>query len=72
MGRSGNRGADGSMQVTYDDRCGIPTHDYTTPEYAKYGDTVVAKWEASRGLDPFSYGYNSATPDSYWDSTYAK
>jgi alpha-L-fucosidase len=59
-----NHAAAQGRQVTYDDRCGIPTHDYTTPEYAKYGDTVVAKWEASRGLDPFSYGYNSATPDS--------
>jgi alpha-L-fucosidase len=59
-----NHAARQGKQVTYDDRCGIPTHDYTTPEYAKYGDTVVAKWEASRGLDPFSYGYNSATPDS--------
>jgi alpha-L-fucosidase len=58
-----NHAAQQGKQVTYDDRCGIPTHDYTTPEYAKYGDTVVAKWEASRGLDPFSYGYNSATPD---------
>ncbi len=59
-----NHAAQQGKQVTYDDRCGIPEHDYTTPEYAKYGDTVVAKWEASRGLDPFSYGYNSATPDS--------
>ncbi|MDN3355123.1 alpha-L-fucosidase [Actinomadura sp. DC4] len=59
-----NHAASEGHQVTYDDRCGIPTHDYTTPEYAKYGDTVVAKWEASRGLDPFSYGYNAATPDS--------
>jgi alpha-L-fucosidase len=59
-----NHAAGQGKQVTYDDRCGIPTHDFTTPEYAKYGDTVVAKWEASRGLDPFSYGYNAATPDS--------
>jgi alpha-L-fucosidase len=58
-----NHAARQGDQVTYDDRCGIPTHDYTTPEYAKYGDTVVAKWEASRGLDPRSYGYNAATPD---------
>jgi alpha-L-fucosidase len=50
--------------VTYDDRGGIPTHDYTTPEYTTYANTVVAKWEASRGLDPFSYGYNRATPDA--------
>ncbi|WP_370943019.1 alpha-L-fucosidase [Amycolatopsis sp. cg5] len=52
--------------VTVDDRCGIPTHDFTTPEYATYPDTVVKKWEASRGLDPRSYGYNQATPDSMY------
>ncbi|MCQ4081448.1 alpha-L-fucosidase [Streptomyces sp. RB6PN25] len=50
--------------VTYDNRGGIAAHDFTTPEYTTYKNTVVAKWEASRGLDPFSYGYNSATPDS--------
>ncbi|MFL6124521.1 alpha-L-fucosidase [Actinophytocola sp.] len=52
--------------VTVDDRCGIPTHDFTTPEYTTYPDTVVQKWEASRGLDPRSYGYNQATPDSLY------
>jgi alpha-L-fucosidase len=52
--------------VTYDDRGGIPDHDFTTPEYTVYPNTVVAKWEASRGLDPFSYGYNRATPDNLY------
>ena len=52
--------------VTVDDRCGIPTHDFTTPEYTTYPDTVVRKWEASRGLDPRSYGYNQATPDELY------
>lgn len=52
--------------VTVDDRCGVPTHDFTTPEYATYPNTVVKKWEASRGLDPRSYGYNKATPDSMY------
>ncbi|MFJ3801205.1 alpha-L-fucosidase [Streptomyces sp. NPDC090088] len=51
------------VDVTVNDRSGIGFHDYTTPEYTTYADTVVAKWEASRGLDPRSYGYNSATPD---------
>ena len=50
--------------VTVNNRSGIPPHDFTTPEYTTYHSTVVAKWEASRGLDPFSYGYNSATPDA--------
>ncbi|MEW2292844.1 alpha-L-fucosidase [Streptomyces sp. NPDC006743] len=50
--------------VTVNDRSGIAFHDFTTPEYTTYDNTVVAKWEASRGLDPFSYGYNRATPDA--------
>jgi alpha-L-fucosidase len=52
--------------VVVDDRCGTSTHDFTTPEYTTYPDTVVQKWEASRGLDPRSYGYNQATPDSMY------
>ncbi|MEU8972456.1 alpha-L-fucosidase [Streptomyces monashensis] len=52
------------VDVTVNNRSGIAFHDFTTPEYTTYADTVVAKWEASRGLDPFSYGYNRATPDS--------
>jgi alpha-L-fucosidase len=52
--------------VTFDDRGGIAAHDFTTPEYTTYADTVVAKWEASRGLDPRSYGYNQATPDDQY------
>ncbi len=58
-----NQARDRGTDVTYDDRCGVPTHDFTTPEYATYPTTVVKKWESSRGLDPRSYGYNSATPD---------
>ncbi len=56
-----NRGR--PKDVTVNDRSGISPHDFTTPEYTTYNSTVVAKWEASRGLDPHSYGYNSATPD---------
>jgi alpha-L-fucosidase len=55
-------------QVTFNDRGGIGAHDYSTPEYTTYPNTVVAKWEASRGLDPFSYGINRATPDSRYMS----
>ncbi|GAA1712967.1 alpha-L-fucosidase [Fodinicola feengrottensis] len=55
-----------SKEVTINDRSGISVHDFTTPEYATYSNTVVAKWEASRGLDPRSYGYNQATPDDLY------
>ncbi|MGW1558014.1 alpha-L-fucosidase [Streptomyces sp. NPDC002144] len=51
------------IDVTVNNRSGIAFHDFTTPEYTTYDNTVVAKWESSRGLDPFSYGYNRATPD---------
>ena len=51
------------IDVSVNDRSGIAFHDFTTPEYTTYENTVVAKWESSRGLDPFSYGYNRATPD---------
>ncbi|MEU5533493.1 alpha-L-fucosidase [Streptomyces sp. NPDC020362] len=52
------------IDVTVNNRSGVDVHDFTTPEYTTYENTVVAKWESSRGLDPFSYGYNRATPDS--------
>ncbi|MET7683233.1 alpha-L-fucosidase [Streptomyces sp. NPDC005423] len=52
------------IDVTVNNRSGIAFHDFTTPEYTTYENTVVAKWESSRGLDPFSYGYNRATPDN--------
>ncbi|MFE4665030.1 alpha-L-fucosidase [Streptomyces sp. NPDC056716] len=57
------------IEVTVNDRSGIGFHDYTTPEYTTYDNTVVAKWEASRGLDPRSYGYNQATPDAMYMTT---
>ncbi|MEV8523797.1 alpha-L-fucosidase [Streptomyces sp. NPDC052000] len=57
------------VEVTVNNRSGIGPHDFTTPEYATYDTVVTAKWEASRGLDPFSYGYNQATPDDRYMST---
>ncbi|MFF2850973.1 alpha-L-fucosidase [Streptomyces sp. NPDC058001] len=56
-------------EVAVNNRSGIPFHDFTTPEYTTYENTVVAKWESSRGLDPFSYGYNQATPDDRYMTT---
>ncbi|MFE5025868.1 alpha-L-fucosidase [Streptomyces sp. NPDC056656] len=50
-------------EVAVNNRSGIGFHDFTTPEYTTYDNTVVAKWESSRGLDPYSYGYNAETPD---------
>jgi alpha-L-fucosidase len=57
------------VEVTVNDRSGIGPHDFTTPEYATYDSVVTDKWESSRGLDPRSYGYNSATPDDQYMTT---
>ncbi|MFJ1749420.1 alpha-L-fucosidase [Streptomyces sp. NPDC088116] len=57
------------VEVTVNDRSGIGPHDFTTPEYTTYDSVVTAKWEASRGLDPRSYGYNRATPDDRYMTT---
>ncbi|WP_407563653.1 alpha-L-fucosidase [Streptomyces sp. 184] len=57
------------IEVTVNNRSGIGPHDFTTPEYTVYDNTVVAKWEASRGLDPYSYGYNAETPDDAYMTT---
>ncbi|KAF2139442.1 glycoside hydrolase family 29 protein [Aplosporella prunicola CBS 121167] len=51
--------------VAMNARCGLPhTADFDTPEYATLGAATARKWEANRGLDPYSYGYNRATPDA--------
>jgi alpha-L-fucosidase len=59
-----NQGLATGDQVTVDNRMGLPDYDFTTPEYASSFALQPTKFEASRGIDPFSYGYNSATPDS--------
>ncbi|MFI1395731.1 alpha-L-fucosidase [Streptomyces sp. NPDC020681] len=57
------------IEVTVNNRSGIGPHDFTTPEYTTYDSIVTDKWESSRGLDPFSYGYNAATPDDRYMTT---
>ena len=59
-----NQGLATGDQVTVDNRMGLPEADFSTPEYASSFALQTTKFEASRGIDPFSYGYNSATPDS--------
>jgi alpha-L-fucosidase len=44
--------------------------DFDTPEYATFGSTQTQAWESSEGMDPFSYGLNSATlPNQYKNGT---
>ncbi|KAL0955485.1 hypothetical protein HGRIS_001725 [Hohenbuehelia grisea] len=52
-------------QVTMNNRCGaVP--DFDTPEYATFGSIQPQNWESSEGMDPFSYGLNSATSASQY------
>ncbi|KAG8162990.1 hypothetical protein KVR01_007468 [Diaporthe batatas] len=57
-----NAAARKGKQVLTNNRCGTPG-DFDTPEYARYEAVQVRKWESNLGMDPFSYGYNRATPD---------
>ncbi|RAO73459.1 uncharacterized protein BHQ10_009471 [Talaromyces amestolkiae] len=56
-----NRAAQQNRQVLMNSRCGLPG-DFDTPEYARYSGVQVRKWESNLGMDPFSFGYNRATP----------
>jgi len=60
-----NSKAQQGQQVTIDNRCGLPG-DFDTPEYARYDAVQVRKWESNLGMDPFSYGYNRATPEDQY------
>ncbi|KAI1333769.1 alpha-L-fucosidase [Xylariaceae sp. FL0016] len=52
-------------QVTINDRCGSPwAADFDTPEYATFSTPQRRKWESNQGMDPYSYGFNRATPDT--------
>ncbi|KAI1087596.1 glycoside hydrolase family 29 protein [Rostrohypoxylon terebratum] len=51
-------------QVAINSRCGVAqAADFDTPEYARFGSAQRRKWETNQGMDPYSYGYNRATPD---------
>jgi alpha-L-fucosidase len=56
-----NKLAEVNKQVLMNARCGLPG-DFDTPEYARYASVQPRKWETSQGMDPYSYGYNGATP----------
>lgn len=58
-------------QVTINDRCGSPwASDFDTPEYATFSVAQRRKWESNQGMDPYSYGFNRATPDEeYMNAT---
>lgn len=58
-----NQALDTGRQVTVNNRMGLPDYDFSTPEYAASFSLQTAKFEACRGIDPHSFGYNRATPD---------
>lgn len=55
------------QQVAVNDRCGDGSaSDFTTVEYKTVDTAPDRFWEATRGIDPYSFGYNQATPkDKY-------
>ncbi|GAW17194.1 hypothetical protein ANO14919_066470 [Xylariales sp. No.14919] len=54
-----------NRQVAINSRCGLAqAADFDTPEYATFASAQARKWESNMGMDPYSYGYNAATPDS--------
>ncbi|OTA65806.1 glycoside hydrolase family 29 protein [Hypoxylon sp. EC38] len=59
-----NTAREQDRQVAMNSRCGVPqAADFDTPEYMRFGSAQRRKWESNQGMDPFSYGYNKATPD---------
>lgn len=54
-----------NRDVALNSRCGTAqVNDFDTPEYATFSTAQRRKWESNMGMDPFSYGYNRATPDA--------
>ncbi|KAG2215538.1 hypothetical protein INT45_010724 [Circinella minor] len=61
-----NNAASRKRQVSVNDRCGNGISDFTTVEYKPNSNAPSRFWEATRGIDPYSFGYNKATkPDQY-------
>ncbi|KAL2069316.1 hypothetical protein VTL71DRAFT_15654 [Oculimacula yallundae] len=66
-----NRASSQGRQVTMNSRCGIAAGaDFDTPEYTTFSSVSERKWESNQGMDPYSYGYNRATPaELYMNAT---
>ncbi|KAL9547918.1 hypothetical protein MBANPS3_005937 [Mucor bainieri] len=62
-----NQALGSGQPVAVNDRCGDGSaSDFTTIEYKAVTDTPTRFWEATRGMDPYSFGYNrETTPDAY-------
>lgn len=66
-----NHAVSQGREVTMNNRCGIAAPaDFDTPEYTTFSSVSERKWESNQGMDPFSYGYNRATPaELYMNAT---
>lgn len=61
-----NNATSSGRQVAINNRCGLPVSDFDTPEYETFSSVSERKWESNQGMDPYSYGYNGATPASLY------
>jgi alpha-L-fucosidase len=61
-----NKASSDGRQIAINNRCGISSSDFDTPEYTTFSSVSERKWESNQGMDPFSYGYNRATPTSLY------
>ncbi|KAI9250532.1 alpha-L-fucosidase-domain-containing protein [Phascolomyces articulosus] len=64
-----NKAASKQRQVSVNDRCGNGISDFTTVEYKPNANAPSRFWEATRGIDPYSFGYNQATQPSQYATT---
>ena len=66
-----NWARENGRDVAVNSRCGTAeVNDFDTPEYATFATPQRHKWESNQGMDPYSYGFNRATPASeYMNAT---
>lgn len=65
-----NKALKEGRQVSVNDRCGDGSaSDFTTIEYKAVKDTPNRFWEATRGMDPYSFGFNRNTKPEEYAST---
>ncbi|KAI8064512.1 alpha-L-fucosidase-domain-containing protein [Gongronella butleri] len=64
-----NRASAQGRQVTINDRCGNGISDFSTLEYQSTAAPPPRQWEATRGIDPRSFGFNQATPPEDYASS---
>lgn len=65
-----NQALQQGRSVSVNDRCGDGSaSDFTTVEYKAVKDIPARFWEATRGMDPYSFGFNRETKPEEYAST---